>query len=86
MLVALLLGVAFVASVPAREYMDDPSVMPKPGAGEKSAEAVHTPEDCKLDEKFDEEKKKCVRKEPMPADPPTEIGKETFGNYASAAF
>lgn len=86
MLVALLLGVAFVASVPAREYMDVESVIAKVEAGEKSPEAAQTPEDCKLDETFDENKKKCMRKEPVPADPPTEAGKETFGNYASAAF
>lgn len=56
LLVALLLGVAYVASVPAREYADDASMKPK----------------CKEGEAYDAKQKKCVPVKPAaPVKAPT---------------
>lgn len=51
LLVALLLGIAYVASVPSREYADDASMKPK----------------CKAGESYDAKQKKCVPTKPAPA-------------------
>lgn len=56
LLVALLLGIAFVASTPAREYADDASMKPK----------------CKEGEVYDAKQKKCVAGKPAaPVKAPT---------------
>lgn len=56
LLVALLLGVAYVASVPGREYADDASIKPK----------------CKEGEAYDAKQKKCAAVKPAaPVKAPT---------------
>lgn len=56
LLVALLLGVAYVASVPSREFADDASMQPK----------------CKEGESYDAKQKKCVPTKPAaPVKAPT---------------
>lgn len=56
LLVALLLGVAFVGSLPSREYADDASMKPK----------------CKSGESYDAKQKKCVATKPeAPVKAPT---------------
>jgi hypothetical protein len=56
LLVALLLGVAYVASTPAREYADDASMKPK----------------CKEGEAYDAKQKKCMPVKPAsPVKAPT---------------
>jgi hypothetical protein len=74
LLVALLLGIAYVASVPSREYADDASMKPK----------------CKEGETYDAKQKKCVPSKPAapvkaptkPAAPKTE---ETTSTEPKAA-
>jgi hypothetical protein len=87
LIVALLLGVAFAASIPSREYADDATMKPK----------------CKMGESYDSKQKKCVAAKtpvtkPSPAPKPVapkkdstptptpEDGLETFASGGGIEF